>query len=69
MNGYIYKFTNKINGKVYIGQTRQKLKTRYNQHIIWTLKNHEDRITQNTEDINFLKQQLQSQQELILKLL
>ena len=39
------------------------------QAIIWTLKNHEDRITQNTEDINFLKQQLQSQQELILKLL
>lgn len=33
MKGYIYKFTNKINNKAYIGQTRQKLKTRYRQHI------------------------------------
>ena len=33
MKGYIYKFTNLINQKVYIGQTRQKLEIRYNQHI------------------------------------
>lgn len=39
------------------------------QAIIWTLQDHEDRITQNTEEINLLKQQLKSQQELILKLL
>lgn len=31
MTGYIYKFTNKINGKVYIGQT-YNLQTRLNSH-------------------------------------
>ena len=33
MKGYIYKFTNLINNKIYIGQTRQKLKVRYRQHL------------------------------------
>lgn len=28
----IYKITNKINGKIYIGQTRSTLKKRFNQH-------------------------------------
>ena len=28
----IYKITNKVNGKVYIGQTRQTLKQRWSQH-------------------------------------
>lgn len=31
--GKIYKITNIINGKVYIGQTIRTLKTRFNQHI------------------------------------
>lgn len=32
MLGYIYKITNKINGKVYIGQTRKNPKVRWQQH-------------------------------------
>ena len=28
----IYKITNSINGKIYIGQTRQALKERFRQH-------------------------------------
>lgn len=31
--GYIYKITNKINGKVYIGQTIRTIKTRWNEHV------------------------------------
>lgn len=31
--GIIYKATNKINGKIYIGQTFQNLKRRINRHI------------------------------------
>lgn len=33
MYGVIYKVTNKLNKKVYIGQTKQKLKKRKEQHI------------------------------------
>lgn len=32
MNGIIYKVTNKVNGKVYIGQTIQSLKDRWYRH-------------------------------------
>lgn len=32
-SGLIYKITNRINGKVYIGQTIQKLKDRLNKHL------------------------------------
>ena len=31
--GYIYKVTNKINEKIYIGQTRQTINRRWSQHI------------------------------------
>ena len=31
-NGVIYKITNKINGKIYIGQTIQNVKERFYQH-------------------------------------
>ena len=31
--GYIYKITNTVNGKVYIGQTIRKLENRINQHF------------------------------------
>jgi group I intron endonuclease len=30
--GIIYKIVNKINGKIYIGQTKQQLKNRFNHH-------------------------------------
>lgn len=33
MNGIIYKVTNTVNGKVYIGQTKKTLKARKKQHI------------------------------------
>lgn len=39
------------------------------QAIIWTLKNHEDRINENSADIKLLKEQIQSQQKLIDTLL
>lgn len=32
MIGYIYKITNKLNGKIYIGQTIQKVTERWNAH-------------------------------------
>lgn len=35
----IYKFTNLINGKVYIGQTRKRLRDRLADHI-WQMKNN-----------------------------
>lgn len=33
MTGLIYKYTNKINGKIYIGQTKQQLKIRHYKHL------------------------------------
>lgn len=33
MNGFIYKITNKVNGKVYIGQTRHTVEYRWRQHL------------------------------------
>lgn len=33
MLGYIYKITNKINGKSYVGLTIQNVETRYRQHL------------------------------------
>lgn len=32
MRGFIYKITNKVNGKIYIGQTIQDVKERFYQH-------------------------------------
>ena len=32
MRGFIYKITNNVNGKVYIGQTIQTIKERFYQH-------------------------------------
>ena len=48
----IYKATNIINGKCYIGQTIRSLKDRINQHII--VKNNKSRtvIFKITQDIN-----------------
>lgn len=31
--GYIYKITNTINGKIYIGQTRKRVQTRWTNHV------------------------------------
>lgn len=33
MNGFIYKITNKVNGKVYIGQTHFTVEYRFRQHL------------------------------------
>lgn len=33
MNGFIYKITNKVNNKVYIGQTRYTIESRWRQHL------------------------------------
>ena len=30
--GYIYKITNKVNGKIYIGQTVKTVEKRFQQH-------------------------------------
>lgn len=39
MNGKIYKITNKINNKVYVGQTTQSLKERFQRHCWGTTNN------------------------------
>lgn len=39
------------------------------QAIIWTLANHEDRISQNTEDIDLLKDHIKTQDKLIRSLI
>lgn len=31
--GYIYKVTNTINGKIYVGQTIRTIKKRWKQHV------------------------------------
>lgn len=31
--GYIYKITNTVNGKIYIGQTRNRVQTRWTNHV------------------------------------
>lgn len=33
MNGFIYKITNKVNNKVYIGQTKYTVESRWRQHL------------------------------------
>ena len=33
MKGFIYKITNRVNNKVYIGQTRFTVEFRFKQHI------------------------------------
>ena len=33
MTGLIYKYTNNINGKIYVGQTRQQLQKRHYKHL------------------------------------
>ena len=33
MYGIIYKITNKVNGKIYIGLTKQKLQSRFRGHL------------------------------------
>lgn len=41
MQGHIYKITNQLNGKVYIGQTLSKLNVRFNQHISYAKRSKE----------------------------
>ena len=40
--GYIYKVTNNINGKMYIGQTRRTIEQRWKQHIYDSFNNSLD---------------------------
>ena len=41
MQGHIYKITNQVNGKVYVGQTVSKLAVRFNQHISYARRSKE----------------------------
>lgn len=41
--GYIYKITNKVNGKAYIGQTIQPVEDRWKQHISSAFKENDDK--------------------------
>lgn len=38
MYGYIYKITNKVNNKIYIGKTIKTIEERFNQHILTAIK-------------------------------
>lgn len=40
---YIYKITNNINGKVYIGKTNNTIKERFNEHIIDSKKSSKEK--------------------------
>lgn len=42
--GIIYKITNKINGKLYIGQTVQTIKSRWNDHRYMARKNKQSKL-------------------------
>ena len=33
MNGFIYKITNKVNNKIYIGKTMTSIENRFQEHI------------------------------------
>ena len=33
MNGFIYKITNKVNNKIYIGKTMTSIEKRFQEHI------------------------------------
>lgn len=39
MKGKIYKITNKINGKIYVGQTTKTLEERFQKHCWGTIEN------------------------------
>ena len=39
---YVYKITNKINGKVYIGQSIRPIEERFKRHINDSIKNNLD---------------------------
>jgi group I intron endonuclease len=41
----IYKLTNTVNNKIYIGQTKQTLAARWHQHLIYMRKNKNTRIS------------------------
>ena len=77
--GYLAELENKskeIDGSGVNTRTKIFYLTKLGQAIIWKLKDHEDRIEQNTKDISTInirmksmEQQLQEQQKLINKLL
>lgn len=77
--GYLTELENKsreIDGSNVNTKTKVFYLTKLGQAIIWKLKDHEDRIEQNTKDISditvrmqAMEQQLESQQKLINKLL
>lgn len=51
MLGYIYKITNKLNGKSYIGLTVQNVETRYKQHL-YLLENNKHHSIKLQKDFN-----------------
>lgn len=43
--GYIYKITNNVNGKIYVGKTKDTINNRYKAHLKQALKNKDLNIT------------------------
>ena len=56
MLGYIYKITNKINKKSYVGLTTQNIETRYKQHL-YLLENNKHHSTKLQKDFNIERSQ------------
>ena len=55
--GYIYKITNIINGKLYIGQTKKTIEERFQTHLKnwWASRPHTIRPKALNKDVNFLQ--------------
>ena len=71
---FVYKITNKVNDKVYIGQTVRPINKRFNRHINDALKNkldtHFARAIRKYGESNFVIEQIDTannQEELTLK--
>lgn len=59
MTGFIYKITNKVNGKVYIGQTKYTIEARWKQHQYKKDKTHFHNAIRKYGVENFIVEQLE----------